>query len=209
MSWTSPSTSGQLQRRDPLVRGRSDVGDERVVPLAPRTQALPEVIDLRRHASFDDFYRREYVALLALSMSLVGIRASAEDVVQDAFLAVALDWDRVQNMSNPGTWTRRIVINKSASWHRRRAVEGRALRFWVSQGTGASKSAAPGDFWEVVRQLPPRQAASVALYYLEDRSMPEIAEILGCAEATVRVHLFKARRTLGAHLKEDGGPDGS
>jgi DNA-directed RNA polymerase specialized sigma24 family protein len=191
------------------ARRSPDADTDQVVPLVPPTRAAPEAVVVRPHGSFDDFYRREYDALLILSLSLIGIRASAEDVVQDAFLAVALDWDRVQNMSNPGTWTRRIVINKSASWHRRRAVEGRALRFWMSQGTGIAKTPAPGDFWEVVRQLPRRQAASVALYYLEDRSMPEIAEILGCAEATVRVHLFKARRTLGTHFREDGGPDGS
>jgi len=51
-----------------------------------------------------------------------------------------------------------------------------------------------------VRKLPDRQAQAVALYYLEDCSVAEIALALGCAEATVRVHLHRGRQTLGRAL---------
>jgi RNA polymerase sigma-70 factor (ECF subfamily) len=57
------------------------------------------------------------------------------------------------------------------------------------------------EFWSAVRGLPARQAQAVALHYLEDRSVADIAAVLGCAEATVKVHLHRGRlalaRTLG------------
>jgi len=56
-----------------------------------------------------------------------------------------------------------------------------------------------------MRNLPRRQAQTVALFYLEDRSTEEIAAILGCAESTVRVHLHRARSTLARDLGVQGG----
>jgi RNA polymerase sigma-70 factor (ECF subfamily) len=54
-----------------------------------------------------------------------------------------------------------------------------------------------------VRELPPRQRAVVALFYLEDRPMDQIAELLGCSESTGWVHLHRARRTLAERLGEE------
>lgn len=63
------------------------------------------------------------------------------------------------------------------------------------------------EFWSAVRTLPRRQAQAVALYYEADRPVSEVAEILGCAEGTVRAHLHAARRTLARRLGEDEGGD--
>jgi RNA polymerase sigma-70 factor (ECF subfamily) len=63
------------------------------------------------------------------------------------------------------------------------------------------------DFWRAVRALPRRQAQCVALHYLEDRAVDDIAGVLGIAAPTVRVHLHTARSTLaeriGAELREE------
>ena len=59
------------------------------------------------------------------------------------------------------------------------------------------------DFWAAVRGLPRRQAQCVALRYLEDRSVREIAGVLEIAEATVRVHLHAGRRALAERLGEE------
>jgi RNA polymerase sigma-70 factor (ECF subfamily) len=60
-------------------------------------------------------------------------------------------------------------------------------------------------FWHEVRALPSRQAQCVALHYLEDRPVVEIAEILGCSSSTVKVHLHRGRLALAErlHLIED------
>ena len=55
-------------------------------------------------------------------------------------------------------------------------------------------------FWEAVRRLPKRQAQCVALHYLEDRPIAEIAALLEIAEATVRGYLHHGRAALAVSL---------
>jgi RNA polymerase sigma-70 factor (ECF subfamily) len=56
-----------------------------------------------------------------------------------------------------------------------------------------------------VRALPKRQSQAIALHYLEDLPVAEIAEILECAESTVKVHLHKGRKRLADRLDLDLG----
>ena len=58
------------------------------------------------------------------------------------------------------------------------------------------------DFWKAVRNLPKRQAQVIALHYLEDRPIAEIAQVLGCSQNTVKVHLHKGRDRLARRLDE-------
>jgi RNA polymerase sigma-70 factor (ECF subfamily) len=60
------------------------------------------------------------------------------------------------------------------------------------------------DVWGAVRQLPRRQAQVVALTYLHDLSRRQVAEVLGCAEETVKTHLDRARVTLAERLEHPG-----
>jgi RNA polymerase sigma-70 factor (ECF subfamily) len=59
------------------------------------------------------------------------------------------------------------------------------------------------EFWARVRTLPKRQAQAIALFYLEDRPVAEIAVILGCAESTARKHLSRGRRSLQRVFRVD------
>jgi RNA polymerase sigma factor (sigma-70 family) len=54
-----------------------------------------------------------------------------------------------------------------------------------------------------VRQLPGMQRAAVVLCYFEDLPLSEIADILRCSDATVRVHLHRARKRLAELLGEE------
>ena len=69
--------------------------------------------------------------------------------------------------------------------------------------TRASIELDEGDeaFWQAVRRLPPRQAQTVALYYLEDYSVRKISEVLDCSESTVKTHLSRARDAVARHLR--------
>ena len=55
-------------------------------------------------------------------------------------------------------------------------------------------------FWEAVRRLPKRQAQCVALHYLEDRPVADVAALLDIAEATVRGYLHQGRAALAVSL---------
>lgn len=56
-----------------------------------------------------------------------------------------------------------------------------------------------------IRALPPKQRAIVVLFYLEDRPMEEVAELVGCSTSTGFVQLHNARKRLAAALGEGDG----
>lgn len=155
---------------------------------------------------FEQFYEREYAGLVRLALVLSGSRNAAEDITQDALLAAWRDWSRIDQ---PLAWTRRVVANLAASSVRRRLIEARALARVVArrQVVVAELPAEPAAFWAAVRALPKRQAQAVALYYLEDLPVADIAVTLRVAEGTVRASLHKARAALARRLQVDGGEE--
>jgi RNA polymerase sigma-70 factor (ECF subfamily) len=152
-------------------------------------------------ASFEDLYRRDRRAVVALAYALSGSRSGAEELAQEAFLAAFKAWDRIGAYEDPGAWVRRVVVNRSVSGVRRRVAEVRALaRLANRPAPPAELATADAEFWRAVRALPHRQAQAVALHYVEDRSVADIAGILECAEGTVKSHLFRARHALATSL---------
>ena len=164
-------------------------------------------------SAFDDLYRDEWAGLVGLAWSLSGSWAVAEELAQDAFADAYRRWGEVGALERPGAWVRRAVINRAASVARHRDVERRGAERLAGRAAvegddpstdrtgdaGADRVDDPA-FWAAVRSLPDRQAACVALHYLEERSVEEIAEIVGCRPATVKVHLHRGRRALAERL---------
>ena len=153
--------------------------------------------------SFEAFYRREFKSVVALAYALSGSRHGAEDLAQDGFLAAHRRWDVISGYDDPRAWVRRVVVNLSASLVRRRVAEAKAMVRLASrrQLSPAALSDDSSDYWRAVRSLPRRQAQVVALYYLFERSVLEVAQTLDIAEGTVKAHLHKARRTLAEKLQ--------
>ena len=174
--------------------------------------AVPSVAEgsgsptLRLTEPFEVFYEREFPSVVGLAYALSGNRSGAEDLAQEAFLAAHRDWDRVGPLDKPGAWVRRVVANMSVSLFRRTALEARSIARLAARRQEAlpELSAEDADFWAAVRSLPKRQAQAVTLYYLEDLPVTDIAEILDCAEGTVKAHLHAGRRSLAKRLGLEG-----
>lgn len=151
--------------------------------------------------SFEELYQRDRSAVLALAYGLSGSRSAAEELTQDAFLAAYRSWETVGRYDDPGAWVRRVVANRSVSRWRRLGAETRALtRFGGRRQLPADLPEPAAEFWRAVRALPARQAQVVTLHYVEDRSVADIAVVLGTAEGTVKAHLHKARAALAVAL---------
>lgn len=148
---------------------------------------------------FEAFYAAEFEAVLGLAYALSGSRHGAEDLVQEAFLAAYRRWEEIGGYDNPGAWVRRVVANRSVSAFRRRAAEARALPR-LARSPLPELSPETADVWRAVRNLPKRQAQVVALFYLEDLPLEDIAAILDRSVDTVRTHLRRARQTLARRL---------
>lgn len=171
----------------------------------PGTLARQDALAGAVPETFEAFYRREYHAVVALAYALTGRAAAAEELAQDAFLATYRSWAKVSAYDVPGAFVRRVVANMSVSFRRRLAAEARAMARVGSRPTAwaAPLPAPDADFWRSVRSLPRRQSQVLALRYLEERTDAEIAHILGCSEATVRVHLHNGRSALALRLGID------
>lgn len=157
--------------------------------------------------SFDLFYRREFRLMVHLAHSLSGSSLAAEDLVQEAFVAAYKQWDKVGLMDAPGAWVRRVVLNRSASAFHRRRCELRAVaRLRPLRGTAAEPLAPEADeFWAQVRQLPTRQAQAIALHYLDELSVREVAQVMECSEGSVKTHLHRARTALALRFADERG----
>ena len=157
-----------------------------------------------RGRSFEDFYAREYPAVVGLAYALSGSRSGAEDLAQEAFFAAYRNWSRISGYEDPGAWVRRVVANRSVSAFRRRIAEARALaRLALGERTALPDlGAGDAEFWRAVRALPRRQAQVIALFYLEDRPVAEVAEVLDITPGTVKRHLHNGRLTLARRLQE-------
>ena len=126
-------------------------------------------------------YRLSYRPLVQQAYLLLGSRAEAEEVVQDAVVGLQRRWSTVRE---PGAYLRRSVVN---------GAFGRLRRRQVAERTAASVDPAPPDapaplveLRDVLLRLPERQRAALVLRHVADLPDSEIAAILGCRRATVR-----------------------
>lgn len=176
------------------------------MPLADETSAVdPNPTSSPTPTSFDDFFRREYRAVVRLLISVTSSRVVAEDVAQEAFAAAHLRWRRVQGYDRPDLWVRRVALNRAIGVARKRHAEQRAVeRLTRFDGIRALSVEEPADdeLWAAVRALPKRQTQLVALVYGDDRSIDDAAGALGLTPSTARTHLQRARATLAAALAD-------
>lgn len=177
---------------------------ERWADSTPPSDALvlPVAASQPTDLDFTTFYRRELPRLVTLAAAIAGTTA-AEEIAQEALLRAHRSWRRISGFDKPGAWARRVTINLATSDRRRRRAETRAVARVAQRRSLDAPPPEVDGFWQLVRELPPRQAAAVALHYLDDLSVAEMAEALGCAEGTAKAHLHKARRALASRLTEE------
>ena len=151
---------------------------------------------------FEAAFRLQFPRLLALGLATGLSREDAADLAQETMARLHARWEEVSQMQAPEGWTRRVMVNLVIDHHRRHKVEQSALGRLAARPVVERSSPAGGevDLGGLLAVLPPRQRAVVAMYYLEDVSLSEIADALGIATGTVKASLFKARQSLAARL---------
>jgi RNA polymerase sigma-70 factor (ECF subfamily) len=168
---------------------------------------------LERSRGGDPSAFRELVVLhqdraYGLALRITRSPADAEEVAQDAFLRAWLALARFRGESSFGTWLYRIVARRAfdrlEKLRSRRGREvggeeavGLAELMAAPAGAESPEAAARARRLErMVQALPAAQRAAVTLYYYEDRSVEQVAAILGMPENTVKTHLSRARAAL-------------
>jgi RNA polymerase sigma-70 factor (sigma-E family) len=157
-------------------------------------------------ADFEDFILAHLSRLLRYATMLTGEREQAADLVQDVLVKAYRRWSRISDADHPDRYVLRMVTNDYLSWRRSRSarliVTG-DLPDEVRPDDFAADHALREDMWQRLARLPRRQRAVVVLRYYEQLTDAEIADLLGCAQATVRAHAHKALTTLRNNLTTD------
>jgi RNA polymerase sigma-70 factor (ECF subfamily) len=149
---------------------------------------------------YASFYRAEFPRVVRTSYLIVHDRQRAEDVAQEAFIQLLSHWSKVSRYEQPAAWVRRVAIRIAS-----RSARRERLRPALERDTDPPPAFSPRDvdLLQAIKRLPPQQRAAVALFYFEDRPLPEVAHILGCSHAAAKVHVFNARRRLADLLGEE------
>jgi RNA polymerase sigma-70 factor, ECF subfamily len=165
----------------------------------------PRVPHVQVPSAFETLYREEYRRVVALVYGLSGSTAVAEDLAQEAFLRAHADWSNVAHLTSPSAWVRRVAVNLAMSRFRRLRSETAALLRLVPTPSSVETTGADHEaFWREVRKLPRRQAQAIALRYIDELSVTEIAGVLDVATGTVKALLHQGRSRLGRQLSAKG-----
>ncbi|WP_426244183.1 SigE family RNA polymerase sigma factor [Nocardioides sp. LHG3406-4] len=152
----------------------------------------------QREADFTEFYVARRAALRRTAYLVVRDWHTAEDLVQQAMVKVYAAWPRVRRDS-ADAFARRVVVNECLSHlRRRRDVPVEELPDRAVHGAEAS----PLDVGAALDLLAPRQRAIVALRFLDDLSVADVAHALAITEGTVKSQTAKALATLRTHLPQ-------
>jgi RNA polymerase sigma-70 factor (ECF subfamily) len=158
-------------------------------------------------AAFNALARRHAGSVIALATHILGSRAEAEDVAQDAMLRVWTNAPRWKPVARFRTWLTRIVVNLCLDRKRRTP--------WLPLETaGEITDPAPDAEAQhaatqteqrmaaAIDKLPPRQRAAIALTYSEGMSNAETADILDTSVSAVETLLSRAKDSLRRALAE-------
>jgi RNA polymerase sigma-70 factor, ECF subfamily len=152
--------------------------------------------------AFAELVRRHQGKVRALLLRLCADRSLADDLAQEVFMRAYRGLVGFEGRSSFGTWVYRISYNVYLN-HRTRTRAYAALPedYDVRAAAPDDALSAPRadlrrDLEAAIAELPERYRAVIVLYYLQEFSYPEIAEILELPLGTVKTHLHRAKRML-------------
>jgi len=150
--------------------------------------------------------------LLRYAAALTGDTEQARDIVQEVMVRAFTRWRRISRLDHPDAYLRRMVTNEWTSWRRRWSVRtitvlpDEQLHNLAGDAPDANdrgeraRRAAPG-----ARHLAHRQRAALVLRYYEGLSYEECAQVLDCAEGTVRSACSRGAAALRRAVDLDVG----
>ena len=135
-----------------------------------------------------------------LAFARTGNRSDAEDLYQEVFLRYLTRTPAFTSEEHRKAWLLRVAVNcanrfHAAPWRKRTEPLSEALSVPAPEGE---------DRWEEMRRLPEKDRTVLHLYYYEDMTTEEIAQMLDRNPATVRSQLLRARAKLKKLLVEEG-----
>jgi len=158
---------------------------------------------------FDGFYRDTSRRLLRYAYGLTGDLAEAQDLVQEAYARAWQRRRRLAGYDDPEAWLRMVVSRLATDRWRRLGVRRKRAAAAAPPDPVAPPSEDVVLLVRAMRALPAAHRRALALHYLLDRSVAEIAAETGVATGTVKSWLSRGRAALAAQLGDTCEPEGA
>jgi len=190
---------------------RDDVQDRIAETARAMDTELLAMIAGGDQSALNQFFMRHRTGVFRFIARLTRNEAVAEELTNETFLEVWRHANRFEGRSSPPTWLLSIARNRTISALRKRREETwdetAADRLEDDRDTPditAQKTDKAALLRQCIAALSPEHAEVIGLVYYQEKSVAEVSEITGVAEATVKTRMFYARKKLSEILKENG-----
>ena len=145
---------------------------------------------------------KKYIdTVFRIALSYTKSCADAEDIVQNVFLTLLREKKSFETEEHIRNWLIRVAVNESKKWLRspwRRHISFEEYAAGLPDATDTER-----DILRSVMELPRKYRLPIYLYYYEEYSTREIADILKIPKGTVCTYLSRGREMLKLQLQED------
>ena len=168
-----------------------------------------KLINTARKGDQQSMYRlyKLYVqAMYNTCIRMVSNQCDAEDIIQESFVKAFNSLDSFRGESSFGSWLKRIVINQSVTFLRKRkqdAIELEHLQIASEEDEETFPEIELTVIHESIKSLPEKARVVLNLYLLEGYRHKEIAEILEITESTSKSQYLRAKHLLREKLKKE------
>ena len=146
-----------------------------------------------------DLYEKKIFRMAVMMLKDAG---RAEEATQETFLRVWQVLPNYDGRAAPSTWLYTIARNTCLSAVRAQSYRKTASLDQSSEPTVSNTAHLSIELDQYLSRLPEAQREVITLFYLEERSVEDVAQILDLPEGTVKSHLHRARRALGEMMEK-------
>lgn len=142
-----------------------------------------------------------------LAFSMMKNKYDTDDIHQEVFVQYISNYATLESEEHKKAWLIRVTVNTcknwwKSAWHRKvgSMLDGQAV---AEEDVSLLQWEMQHPVVEEIRKLPQKYKVVIHLFYYEEMSVKEIAEVLGLKESNVRARLTRARQKLKEVIKED------
>ena len=172
---------------------------------------IDEVLD-GNQAAFAALVEKHQQMVFTIAVKILRNREQAEEIAQDAFVKAYAGLSSFKGEAKFSTWLYRIVYNAAISAGRRRRPEFAAIdeslteQYTTDEIHPHVEAMSEEEKMELIeklmQQLPEEDNLLLTLYYKNEKSVAEVAEITGYSQANVKIKLFRLRRRLYEEMQQ-------
>ena len=177
-------------------------------------QALVFAARNGNETSFEELYKMYYQKVYALIRMTIKDAAEAEDVLQQTFVNAWNNISKLEDINAFNTWIQRIAVNQCYSVMRRhkellttdseeqQSVLDELESEFMLPEVYATQNDLGDRLKQIISELSAVQKQTILLYYYEEMSVEEIAQVMECSPGTVKSRLYLARKAIGTEIEE-------